>query len=89
MENVRTEKLMKDMRAVVGDTEDLLKLTVNQTGEHIEKVRERASESLRAARAQLQEAGRFANDQIRAHPWATAGIAAGVGLLLGIMIGRR
>lgn len=89
MENVRTEKLMNDMRAVVGDAEDLLKLTVNQTGDHIQQARERASESLRAARAQLQEAGQIANDQVRAHPWATAGIAAGVGLLLGVMIGRR
>lgn len=89
MENVGTEKLMKDMRAVVSDGEDLLKATITQTGEHVEKVRERAAESLRAARAQLQETGRCVNDQVHKRPWAAAGIAAGVGFLLGIVIGRR
>jgi ElaB/YqjD/DUF883 family membrane-anchored ribosome-binding protein len=89
MENVRTEKLTKDMRAVVGDAEDLLKLTVNQTGERIEKVRERAVESLLAARTQLQDAGQRVNDQVHSHPWTTAGIAASIGLLLGFIIGRR
>jgi ElaB/YqjD/DUF883 family membrane-anchored ribosome-binding protein len=86
---VSTDKLMKDMRTVVGDAEELLKATASQTGERVEKVRARAEQSLRAARDQLEDAGSAVNDQVHKHPWTTAGVAAGIGLLIGILIGRR
>jgi len=89
MDRISTDKLMQDMRAVVVDAEDLLKATAGQTGERVEKARERAEDSLRAARARIQEAGYSVDDTVRQHPWAAAGISAGVGLLLGILIGRR
>ena len=100
MDNVNTEKFMRDMRSVVIDAEDLLKATAAQTGERVEKVRAKAEESLRSARDRLEDAGYTiglraretageVNDQVHQHPWTTAGIAAGVGLLLGILIGRR
>jgi len=83
------EKLMQDLRSVVGDVEDLLKATANQTGERIEKARARAEQSLRAARASLEDASRQVNDQVHQHPWTAVGIAAGVGLVLGILLGRK
>jgi ElaB/YqjD/DUF883 family membrane-anchored ribosome-binding protein len=100
MNNVNTEKLVSDVRAVIFDAEELLRATAAQTGERVEKVRAKAEESLRAARERLQNAGYTVesqardaaaelNDQVRLHPWTTAGIAAAVGLLLGILIGRR
>lgn len=100
MDTVTTDKLMHDMRAVVIDAEELLKATATQTGERIEKVRAKAEGSVRAAREQLLAAGekfevsakaavRDVNDQAHKHPWATAGIAAGVGVLVGLLIGRR
>ena len=100
MDNVNTERLMRDIRAVVIDTEDLLKATAAQTGERVEKVRAKAEESLRTARERLQIAGcrieagardtaADVNDRVQRHPWTAAGIAAGIGLLVGILIGRR
>ena len=100
MNNVSTEKLMQDMRAVVFDAEELLKATAAQTGERVEKVRGKVENSLKSARARLQQAGegleaqardamRDVDEQVRANPWTTAGIAAGVGLLVGLLIGRR
>lgn len=97
---VATEKLMHDLRAVVGDAEDLLKATAGQTGERVEKIRARAEESLRNARGRLQAAGgdleaaaesaaRQVNGQVHEHPWAAVGVAAGVGLLVGILLGRK
>jgi ElaB/YqjD/DUF883 family membrane-anchored ribosome-binding protein len=86
---VSSEKLMQDMRAVVVDAEELLKATAGQTGERIDKVRARAEESLRVARGQLKEAGEAVDDTVRQHPWATAGIAAGVGVLVGMLLARR
>ena len=89
MNNVSTEKLMQDMRAVVLDAEELLKATASQTGERVDKVRARAEESLRVARERIKDAGMEVDAQVRDNPWATAGIAAGVGLLVGLLIGRR
>lgn len=100
MEPVTSEKLMHDMRLVVTDAEDLLKATAGQTGERIEKVRAKAEESLRAARNRLQIAGKTVqestreavqsvNEQVHHSPWTAVGIAAGVGLVIGILLGRR
>jgi ElaB/YqjD/DUF883 family membrane-anchored ribosome-binding protein len=100
MNNVSTEKLMQDMRAVIFDAEELLKATAAQTGERVEKVRTKVEDSLKAARSRLQQAGddveeqardamRELDEQVRANPWTTAGIAAGVGLLVGLLLSRR
>lgn len=95
-----TDKLMHDLRAVVGDAEDLLKATASQTGERVEKIRARAEESLRNARVRMQAAGhdlqaaaqdaaRQVNGQVHEHPWAAVGVAAGIGLIVGILLGRK
>ena len=100
MEAALIQKLKLDLQTVVTDAEELLKATASQTGERIEKVRARAEESLRAARVRLAESGtaagrsareavRDVDDHVHKHPWASAGIAAGVGMLLGLLIGRR
>jgi len=95
-----TERLMKDLRAVVVDTEDLLKATAGQTGERIEKVRARAEESLRNARTRVQaatqdvqaaaqDAMHEVDTQVRQSPWTAVGVAAAIGLVLGVLIGRK
>jgi ElaB/YqjD/DUF883 family membrane-anchored ribosome-binding protein len=87
--DMTTDKLMHDLKAVVGDAEDLLKATAGQTGERIEKVRARAEESVRTARARMQDAGLQFDEQVRENPWTAVGIAAGAGLVLGILLGRK
>ena len=89
MDRIATDKLVQDMHAVVIDAEDLLKATATQTGERVEKIRARATESLRVAREQLAGVGGKVDAQVRENPWAAAGIAAGVGLIIGLLIGRR
>ncbi len=87
--DMTTDKLMHDLKAVVGDAEDLLKATAGQTGERIEKVRARAEESVRTARDRMQDAGLQFDEQVRENPWTAVGIAAGAGLVLGILLGRK
>ena len=100
MDAALNQKLKQDLQIVVTDAEELLKATASQTGERIEKIRVRAEESLRGARTRLAQTGATlgegarvaaleADDQVHKHPYATAGIAAGVGLLVGLLIGRR
>ena len=83
------DKVMDELRAVISDAEELLRVTADQGGAKVEEVRARTEESLRAARARMQDAGRKLDDQVREHPWTAVGIAAGVGLLVGILLARK
>ena len=83
------DRLMDELRNVIADAEELLRATAGQAGPKVEEVRERAEESLRAAREHLQGAGRQLDSQVRENPWAAVGIAAGVGLIVGILMARK
>ena len=98
--NVTTEKLFEDLKTVVQDAEALLQATAAQTGEKIEGARARARESLQQARQRLavvekqaigeaKRAAASADQYVHGNPWQAVGVAAGVGLLLGLLIGRR
>ena len=94
------EKLMQDLRAVLADAEELLQATANQAGEHASSVRGRIQESLAAAKAGLaaeelmvvekaKEAAKVADEYVHENPWESVAIAAGVGLIIGMLISRR
>jgi len=91
-----TDKLVQDLKTVVGDAEELLKATANQGGEQIARIRTRAEESLRIAQGRIKEVtkaaearARAANQQVHEHPWGAVGIAAGIGALVGFLLGRK
>ena len=91
-----TEKLLQDLREVVRDGEELLKAGASELGERGSAAREKLAAALEVAREtqrRLQERaiqGAKATDQlIRANPYQAVGIAFGVGLLVGVLAGRR
>jgi len=84
-----TNRLMDDLRALIADAEELLRTTADQAGPQVQEARARAEESLRAARERLQSTGAELDGQVRAHPWAAVGIAAGIGLIAGILLSRK
>jgi ElaB/YqjD/DUF883 family membrane-anchored ribosome-binding protein len=97
---VTTEQLVADLKTVMEDAEALLKATSSLTGEKIQEVRARAEESLRQAKVRLseveQEAVRrarevadAADEYVRENPWQAVGVAAGIGLVLGLLLARR
>lgn len=97
---VTTDQLVSDLKTVMQDAEALLRATSSQTGERIQEVRARAEQSLQQARARLseleQEAYKRAQEvadategYVRDNPWQSVGIAAGVGLLIGLLLSRR
>ena len=78
----------------------LLRLTASQAGEKVGELRVRMQENLVSARhkladaeaaivARAREAGRAADDYVHENPWSSVGIAAGVGFLIGLLVGRR
>lgn len=98
--DVTTEKLMADLRTVVDDAEALLRATSAQTGEKIQSARSRAEQSLKQARARLEQAEdealaqarKVASDAegyVQQKPWQAMGVAAGLGVVLGLLLNRR
>lgn len=85
----RTDHMLDDLRSLLSDVEALLRATADQAGPHVQEARERAEESLRSARERLEGAGRQLDAQVREHPWAAVGVAAAIGLVLGILLGRK
>ncbi|HUP96101.1 MAG TPA: DUF883 family protein [Burkholderiales bacterium] len=97
---VDRDKFVKDMRTVISDAENLLRATANQAGEQIAVARERIQDSLHQAKVKLAEAeavvreraaqaARYTDEYVHDNPWHAIGVAAGIGLLLGIILARR
>jgi ElaB/YqjD/DUF883 family membrane-anchored ribosome-binding protein len=99
--NVKSqEKLVTDMKAVIADAEDILHATADQAGEKIASLRARIKERLQDARVRLADAEAVLVEKSRAaaratdvyvhdNPWKAVGIGAGVGFLVGFILGRR
>lgn len=98
--NSSKEKLVSDMKVVVSDAEEILRATAGVAGEKIGELRERIADRLRDAKVRIADAedmlldrtkaaARATDDYVNENPWRAVGIAAGIGLLLGIIIGRR
>jgi len=94
------DQLIEDFKKVIEDAEELLKATANETSGKIGQVRERAEANLREARRKLQAmendlitqtraAARATDQLVHNNPWQSVAIAAGIGLLLGMLSGRR
>jgi ElaB/YqjD/DUF883 family membrane-anchored ribosome-binding protein len=100
VERIAVDQLVDDLTAVIRDAENLLRATAAQTGDKVEEIRARAEESVRHAKERLagieDEALKHARvlageaDQyVRGNPWQAVGIAAGIGLVLGVLMMRR
>ncbi|MDD5365429.1 MAG: DUF883 family protein [Gallionellaceae bacterium] len=93
-------QLITDFKVVVADAEALLMATASQGGEKLAVVRAKAEESLRVAKARMaqaqaalmvktKEAAQATDVYVHANPWQAIGVAAGFGLAVGWILGRR
>lgn len=94
------DRLLSDLRALIADADELLSATVGQAGEGAAEARSRIQTKLQQAKAKLahlqdaalataKTAGHAADDYVHDNPWRAIGMAAGVGLLVGLLIRRR
>lgn len=99
-ERIAATELIDNLAAVIRDAESLLRATASQTGERVEEIRARAEESVRQAKQRLasieqealehaREIAGEADQYVRGNPWQAVGIAAGLGLVLGLLMSRR
>jgi ElaB/YqjD/DUF883 family membrane-anchored ribosome-binding protein len=83
------DKLMNELRAVVAAAEELLGATSAEGAAELREVRARAEETLRVARVRLEGAGQELEEQVRRHPFAALGIAAAIGVVVGVLLARK
>jgi ElaB/YqjD/DUF883 family membrane-anchored ribosome-binding protein len=90
------ERLASDLKALMRDAEELMKATAGQAGEKVTEMRSRLAAAIESAKAtchRLEEktvaAAKVTDRTIREHPYESIGIAFGVGLLVGVLVGRK
>ncbi len=94
------EKLVNDFEAAIENSEALLKATASQGGDKLAELRAKTEKSLKAAKAGIadaqsvviaktKEAAHVTDVYVHDHPWKSIGTAAAVGVVIGLLIGRR
>ncbi len=100
MDVFTNNQLVSGINNVLADAESLLSATADQGGEEMAHLRSKAAASLRLARRQMahaqnamlertRETARITDVYVHENPWNAIGAAAGVGLFLGFLLGRR
>lgn len=100
MTQVNKDKLVADLKVVMADAEELVKLTAGTAGEKLSDVRSRLASNLADAKlkmgdleaavvAKTKEVARATDDFVHENPWRSIGAAAGAAFLLGLLVGRR
>lgn len=91
---------MSDVKTVLTDAEELLKQAAASTGERAADLREKGLTLLKQAKEKAQDAqeivtaksraaARAADDYVHENPWKAIGLAAGVGVLIGLLLNRK
>ena len=96
----QADQLINEFKSLVADAEALIKVTQDHPGETIGNLRNKALETISDAKekissiegdlvdkAKVVAAG--ADDFVHRNPWEAIGVAAGLGLLIGLFIRRR
>jgi ElaB/YqjD/DUF883 family membrane-anchored ribosome-binding protein len=95
---VAKDKLVNDFNAVVSDTEQLLKSVASAGGERTQALRANVEQNLRLAKERLNEfqdaavqrtraAAKATDEYVHTNPWQSIAIAAGLGAIIGIVVG--
>lgn len=98
--SAQRDRLMNDLRLVISDAEELLRMTADQAGESAVELRGRVQGRIQQAKAELvhlqevavtkvKAAGHATDEYVHENPWKAIGVASGIGLLIGLLIGRR
>jgi len=96
--NIKTVR--NDMKTLVKDAQDLLREASLASGDRADELRARGLAMLETAMDKAHElqalavekgkaAAHTTDEFVHEHPWKAVGIAAGIGLVLGMLISRR
>jgi ElaB/YqjD/DUF883 family membrane-anchored ribosome-binding protein len=94
------DDLVEEFRALVASMEDVFSAAAGSSGEKLTELKGQAEANLMKAKATLGDMERRAarkartiaadsDDYVHESPWMAVGFAATIGLLLGVLIGRK
>lgn len=94
------DDLVEEFSNLVEAMEDVFSAAAEDGGERLSELRGQAEASLKRARARLGAAEKNAvakarkiaansDHYVHENPWTAIGVGAGIGLLLGLLIGRK
>lgn len=97
---INSENLIGDFKALMADAEDLIKATASHEDGPLGSIRSKALDTLNSAKESLSAVeeslaekanvvAEGADEFVHRNPWEAVGIAAGLGLLIGLFIRRR
>ena len=93
-------RIVDEFSTVLTEAEDMLKRAANETGERAKDLRSQVEAKLLTAKLRLQElqgqavdrakeTARATDDYVHDNPWQAIGIAAAVGVVVGLLMNRR
>jgi ElaB/YqjD/DUF883 family membrane-anchored ribosome-binding protein len=94
------ERLVDDFANVLGEAEEMLTRAAAETGDKARDLRSQVETKLLRAKLRLQEiegeavdrakaAARATDDYVHEHPWHAIGVAAAIGVAIGLLLNRR
>ena len=94
------DKLMRDLKLVIKDAEELLIQTGVQTGEGFKQAKVKFESTLSTAKTELGKLeetlvektkdAAYATDKfVKENPWQSIGLAGAIGLICGLLISRK
>ncbi len=94
------DALVKDFTEVLTEADTLLKQATKESGEKASDLRAQVESKLRAAKLKFQDmqddaldrakaTARATDEYVHDNPWQALGVAAALGVLVGLLIGRR
>ena len=94
------DQLIGEFKSLMADAEALIKATEDHPGETISSIRNKALETIAGAKENLSNlegtlaekakmVSEGADDFVHRNPWEAVGVAAGLGLLIGLFIRRH
>ena len=89
--------LLDELRTLVSDAEKMVGDTVDENSEQVmgalrqryEAAQERLGEVYENARKKITQGAKYTDETIRENPYQSIAVAAGLGLLVGVLLGRR
>ncbi len=91
------ETFISDLRTLISEAQKILDVAPDDNNgeidetlrERFEAAQERFTEIYATAKKKVVAGGKYADETIRSNPYQSMALAAGVGLLVGVILGRR
>lgn len=94
------DRLFTEFRSLLSDGEELLKTTAGLSGDALNVARQKFERKWAQAKIKLDEAQAYAvthgrqiakatDEYVHESPWTAIGMAAGVGVVIGLLLSRR